>query len=543
MRVGARGPERTVNSQTDSVQGRLPGSEPRGSLDELGDLFFSTPGQPAADRAEPRLDDLICEHHPAKGAGAQTGAPAVQAVAILAGGLPPERRAALSRAAIRRLVPCDAHAPPPPVVLLSGNRAAVLTMAGQKIEPSALCDVAADAGRLVLVIADRAAAHLDAGRRLPDHCAVLVTPDAESLVEAYRELKTATGATTGPVPEVFVLEAGTETVAERTYRRLARVAIAHLNCTPTFAGHQLEQIGTPDDPSAAVPDEDADRVCRIMSSLFAPTDTKAPVSTRRDTVPQTHQPLTVEVRECPPTEGRPATAPPIAGVVSQPAVRPRQPAFTTWEPLGADELLGAARASIDGLLPGARGFVQLDGLVDAAEQPDALAVDHAGRAVALIVADGQQADALRRAIDAHAWLNAYAGLLARAFPQAGLDPTAQGSQSIVLVPEESAGALESLCPAHVGLAAYTPVACGEMRGLLFRHVLRSVGAAPSGPEARTADTPVPTVVTPRSVAVADTETPETTADQMDPAGTSPDDDLSADEINDLCGAFEIDELT
>ena len=48
---------------------------------------------------------------------------------------------------------------------------------------------------------------------------------------------------------------------------------------------------------------------------------------------------------------------------------------------------------------------------------------------------------------------------------------------------------------------------------------------------------------PDSAGPDDSATAEPALDEAEPAGTSPDDDLSADEINDLNGAFEIDELT
>ena len=326
----------------------------------------------------------------------------------------------------------------------------------------------------------------------------------------------------------------------RLYRRLARVAIAHLGCTPTFAGHLLEGAESPDDaaPAAADPGDDADRVYRRVAPLLGTQGDEASAAPRTGAPPAADvpQPRVIEVRECPPNEGQRATIPPIAGVVSRRPAPPQGPPFATWDPASTDELLGAVRTSIGGLLPGARGFVQLDGVVNVADQPDAVAVDGSGRAVALLVADGSQPEALRRAVTAHAWLTAYARLLAQAFPQAGLDPAAHGPHSIVLVPEGATDGLEPLCPPHVGLAAYTPVTCGEVRGLLFRQVLRPVHAAPRAAEARSAAAPPATpAVVPHGAAA--------TLDDIEPAGTSPDDDLSADEMNDLKGAFEIDELT
>ena len=75
-------------------------------------------------------------------------------------------------------------------------------------------DALAAADRLVILLADSASDHLAQDRTLPEHCVVLATPQGESLVEAYRELKLATNGHGGPVPDVFVLDAVTDAAAE-----------------------------------------------------------------------------------------------------------------------------------------------------------------------------------------------------------------------------------------------------------------------------------------------------------------------------------------
>lgn len=521
-------------------------------------MFFDAPAG-SEPSATPGLERLLADRpaEPDGGAG-----PRVEVTAILAGGLPPERRSQLARAAVRRLAGADCSAP---LVVFGPQGAAVQTMRPRDDAPPDAAQAAGSAGtlhslirsagRLILLVEDRAAAYLDAGRQLPDHCIILATPDAESLVEAYRELKTATGATLGPVPEVFVLDAADNAGAERAYRRIARVAIAHLSCTPTYAGRCLGSADPQDapccEPVTLLAERDADRVYRLVRPHVAGA-AQPPAATSR---PRTPEPsVAVEVAPTQPAEGRTRTLPPIAGVVNVVPARAAAPLFTTWQAASAEQLMEAVEASIAGLLPEARGLLATDGLIEAAEQPDAIAVDRAGRPVALLLAEGPGADVLRRAVDALAWLKTYGPLLARAFPQAGLDPQPGEALSIVLAPEGVADDLESLCPPRVGLAAYVPVACGEVRGLLFRHVLRPVEArghqrpgdlSPGAESAAPPDALPPMSVTRRSVAAttAADAPPVPLDDGLDDLGSSPDDDLSADEINDLKGPFEIDELT
>ena len=528
---------------------------PRRPLDELGDLFISSPARDAVGPGAPgalaasALDDLLSDPHAAAEASELADdavAPASTPVlAVLAGGLPAQRRRALALAAARRLTESDARAAGTTVVTFCGNRASVADLdgagaAGHNASRRAPECLEGTAGRLVMVLAEHAGAYLAAGRRLPDHCVVLVTPEGDSLVDAYRELKSATSATTGPVPEIFVLEAGTDTEAERVYRRLARVAIAHLECTPTFAGACLETVPGESRPGASplAGPEDADAVYQAIRPLLAgrgAPQAPAPDETRDVAGP----PPTVTVHQGDPDAVRGETLPPVAGVVEVSRPPAAGPVFTTWEPASTSEVVDAACASVEGLLPGARGLLATDGVVDAPEQPEAVAVDADGRPVALLVADGADPDVLRRAIEARAWLSTYAALLSRAFPRSGLDPQPEGVRAVVLARDSDAAALEPLCPPHVALTAYTPVACGAVRGLLFRPVLQAVepgmGAAANGtPPGEAA---WPDTVARQSVGATAED------DQAEPLGSSPDDDLSADEMNDLASAFDIDELT
>ena len=629
---------------------------PRRPLDELGDLFFSAPAArdrtpspgdvPPPDPRPPRRDlPPVCpssphdhpEPPPAEelftppalepllanaGSQAETSdqpadlpEPAVEVIALLAGGLPIETRDRLARLAACRLAAVEHDAPQPPVVTFHGRLATVSTLAGLAPAGDPVASLrrrAVEARRMVLIVAEHVGTFLDAGRLLPEHCVALVTPDPESLVEAYRELKVATAATVGPVPEVYVLNASAQAQAERTYRRLARVAIAHLGSTPTFAGAALETPGRPTDSrrhaSAQAAGAAADRIYRAIAPLFgAPVDNLPPQALPDDDHSDRRPAaaLTVEVGPAETESGQRITTPPIAGVVrcSPPRgtgvspVSPRgvppldirrsplspspstgegrgegavvavppatPPVFTTWHPASTDELLSVVRNSITALLPGARGLVQLADLVRAPDRPDLLVADDAGRPVAVLVTDGRSADVLRRAVLARQWLLAHAPLLARAFPALLLDSQADDVRTLVLAPETAAIALESLCPSQVALVAWTPVALGPTHGLLFRQVLWPLSAAPipdtlfaAPPSLAVTASPDPTVAAPsspvsapspvsrRSVSnpTADPDASFDSAVSFDP-GTSPDDHLSADEINDLAGPFELDELT
>jgi hypothetical protein len=558
----------------------------------------------------PSLEPLLAkvspppELKPADSAPA-VATPSVEVVALLAGGLPIESRDRLARLAARRLAVVDHDAPPPPVVTFRGRLATVTTMAGfaPTGDPvTVLADRSRDARRLVLIIAEHVGAFLAAGRRLPEHCVALVTPETESLIEAYRELKVATTATTGPVPEVYVLEATALAEAERTYRRLARVAIAHLGSTPTFAGAALDVAGQGEADSnnshAAQAGAAADRVYQAVGQVIGDAPKAAPQGEAAVTAPPEDWPASpdvppphaaVEVRPAVAQSGQRLTVPPVAGVVQSRPVAPPPaasianatnharaaepcpalpaPIFSTWHPESADQLLAAVRDSLTALVPGARGLVDLADLARVDERPDLLAADEAGRPVAILVTDGRSADVLRRAVIARQWLLAYAPLVARAYPAARLNAAAE-IRTLVLAPESAAAAIEPLTPPQVALVAWTPVALGPTRGLLYRQVLWPLGAAttmdapppgaptlsltqpiagapvaaaPSAASTLPTGSPVASVVR-RSVAESAGPAAVAEASASDP-GTSPDDDLSADEINDLAGPFELDELT
>jgi hypothetical protein len=518
------------------------GRPQRPALDELGDLFFSAPAATDAEVLTPTgVDDLLSQARTANELleefAAEDKANDVEVIAILAGALEPERRDALARATAERLVAAAAPAATP-VVRLHGDRATVGSLDGKPVSIHALGRQARDAGRLVLIVAARAASYLDAGRQLPDHCVIPVTGDRESLVEAYRELKVATAATTGAVPEIVVLESGSQTRAEQVYRRLARVAIAHLACTPVFAGAILEPIES-DIARAAATETDAESIYHLVAPLMGNKESPLPDASARDAIPA------VDVTPSEPRDGQRETLPPVAGVVTPHEAAPKISAlFVGWEPESSADLLEAVTGCLAALVPGARGVVNLDGLIDAPVAGDMLVADAAGQPVAVILADGSAAEALRRAVEARAWLATYGRLVARAVPQTGLTTELGGGRAIVLARDGRTDDLEALCPPGVDLVAWTPVACSAQRGLLFRQVLWAVDGPPPQPaEPVTVPAGPPRVTAAEKTDVLRRSVGEEVDDDTMDLGTSPDDDLSADEINDLSGAFDIDELT
>jgi hypothetical protein len=556
----------------------------RRPLDQLGDLFFAKPASAGTSGplrvAPPRtaISQLVAEKVETPLAPQAAPLPSLPLLAILAGGLPPERRMALARAAARRLAASDCSAL---LVIFRGDRACLQVLG----DGLAACDDA-DPGRkidrllaavkqVMIVLPESAAIHLAADRQLPEHCVVLVTPDAESLVEAYRELKVATAVTCGLVPDVFVFDGSTAAAAEETYRRLARVSIAHLGGTPTFAGRCLDRLADAARecaaPQTVMDYAEAALVYERLRPLLERRRADGPAADRQADEPagwgETDDELAEAATKCGAAQGATQheagtrqTTPPVAAVleaVAPPSSRLLK-TFTTWSPPTTAELLAAVKRSFAGLLPEARGLLDLDGVVRAAEQPDAIVIDSAGRPVAVLVAEDGDLTVLRRAAEARRWLGDYLKLLARAYPQAGLNAISEAGPSIVVAPAEATGELEALCPSEVELATWTGVAYGDVRGLLFRPVLRALDkvstTAPLTPTpgataaCREPSRTAPSAAVPRANTSTAAEqrsrgTQSSECAEVPAVGTSPDDDLSADELSDLRTSFEIDELT
>jgi len=242
----------------------------------------------------------------------------------------------------------------------------------------------------------------------------------------------------------------------------------------------------------------------------------------------------------------------------------------------------AAAESLGGLLPGARGLADTGHLDDIPERPDLLAADQWGAAVAIVVGAEAGAAQLQRAVAAREWTQKHLRLLAQAFPKAGLEmASGHPARAILLMPDAAVDGLSSLCPVEVELTAYTGVSLGGTRGLMFRPVRIAQGprvGATGGPlsshaaswppatasgEAAQRQHGDPPAFVRRSVVesggqIDDLPSGGPTApigggpafasakdmnEAGEGAGSSPDDDLSADEMNDLRSRLDIDELT
>jgi len=560
------------------------------ALDQLGDLFFGATGArppasaglpagcsaggasgrtPPPSRApSPGVDDLLARplETPQIDMPASVAPTGPAAVAILTGGVPPQRRLLLAREAVSRLMaPCGLTA----LVTFDGPRATVAALARDDVQAATSCqacghfgDIIRAADRLILVLADAASEFIASGGSLPDHCVVLTLADPQWLVEAYRELKAATTATKGPVPDIFVLEADARDEAERTFRRLSRVAIAHLGCSPTFLGHTVGRGGT----AAPVPVRgvfdslEARAVFGYLRPLLRARSGDMPGTDRGDVEPASRPPRIqhVTVRPAEPQAGQRQTLPPVAGVVET-EFGGGSPAFAAWQPASRDELLEAVAASLGSVIPGLRGTIDLRAdLAADAEGPDLVAVDRDGAAVAVLVAEDGNPAALVRAERCRRWLASHVRLLRRAYGDAGLAAEDRPVGCIVLAADEQAATFRGLRPQNVRVATYLPLQCGAVHGLLLREstdetdtvigtvcqrvsasAVSALGAAPPSPE-RTA-----AVSTPGAPPAEPTRAAAAPADLEPPAlrGTSPDDDLSADELSDLRNGFEIDELT
>ena len=312
-------------------------------------------------------------------------------------------------------------------------------------------------------------------------------------------MKTAAAATRhGATPEIFVFNAGSNREAERTYRRLARVAIAHLGCTPIFAGRHLEPLAA-DHPLCGAPvtlveQADAEQVYQAIArhcpelttelkianeepvfadEEFATGESALPGQAANNIAEENFINTDCQQSVAPDKRNNSSTNRPasfVSPIKPSRATSPTERAiFRSWQPASADEILTALADAVEALLPQGRGAVRLRDVVSGANRPDALAADAAGRPVAILLAPGGEAPVLQQALAAHLWVNEHVRLMTLAFPLLGLDSAAL-ARSVVIGPAGVIEKLAALCPRGVALASYTPVAFGAARGLVFQSV-------------------------------------------------------------------------
>jgi len=421
--VSAAGPRRFTGSRAPD-----PGAPGRRGFDALCDVLLSPD------------DERAAEHAPPPAAPPKT----IRGLYVLAmAGVEPAARRQTALAVARELAPRSA----PAAVFLFENGRADAHLLGEpacgRLGPQSYL-ASADMGENAAGIAGRCdqvgLAILDSVTAVPAdlapavRCAVFVaTPDAESLVEAYRELKTwfaapLAGRCASAGAALFVVGSDGGREVRWLHERFARAARRFLDCDVAIQGFLAGAGG------AALPNEPFRLFAgapsgRVWSGLLVATDRG-----------------TARPSDEAPAAAREASRPPPA--VSSSA------AVSVWEPTDGEALLSAIEVQVPALL-GERCRLVLRVDVDEPDAPPLAAVRDDGALVAILIADG------RRPADARSaehWLAVHRALLARAYPSAGIRAEAAPS-AVVLAPLEPAAA--------DGVRRFLPVKVGGRQGVVI----------------------------------------------------------------------------
>jgi hypothetical protein len=421
--VSAAGPRRFTGSRAPD-----PGAPGRRGFDALCDVLLSPDDERAAEHAPP----------PAAPPGT------IRGLYVLAmAGVEPAARRQTALAVAHELAPHSA----PAAVFLFENGQADAHLLGEpacgRLGPQSYL-ASADMGENAAGIAGRCdqvgLAILDSVTAVPAdlapavRCAVFVaTPDAESLVEAYREFKLwRARASAGPPGAagtgnaVFVVEASGADEASRLHERFARAARRFLDCDVAIQGFLAgaSGAGLPTEPFRLFTGAPSGRV---WSGLLAATE--------RGNL-------------------RPSEEAPAAAREASPQAVSSSAAISVWEPTDGEALLSAIEVQVPALL-GERCRLVLRVEVDEPDAPPLAAVRDDGALVAILIADG------RRPADARSaehWLAVHRTLLARAYPSAGIRAEAAPS-AVVLAPLEPAAA--------EGVRRFLPVKVGGRQGIVL----------------------------------------------------------------------------
>jgi len=397
-----------------------------GGLSAVADLLLSGPAGPATDTAEAAPPEATratrcparAETDRAQG-GAPVEGPVLEAApprgvyVLVPAGVAPSARRDAALAAAGRLAARDR---PAGVLLFEAGRvdAHVLGDTGTgRLGPQNYLG-AADVGQTVRRLADHcdpiALVPLDAPDGLLDRAAgaverpvFLVDADAESLVEAYRTLKT--WRQWGAGGRSAVLFAGRAAAEARPlHARLRQAARAFLGC-------DLARQRTPNGEGLPAGSEAATGV-----RLFAGAPAEAVWGPLLGA--QTDPPATVEPRAAAPEAAGAGASRTPTREAAPPAVRP---AFMLWQPESRDDLLDALAAQLPALLGEAYPHVFR---VDVAEPgaPPLVAVRSDGALVAVLFGE---ADEIVPTAPARQWLRVHWPLLVRVWPGAGLGEAPQ----------------------------------------------------------------------------------------------------------------------
>ena len=490
------------------------------SLEVLGDLFFSAPARrrphdkPAqtaalmpeqetdhpADAAE-HVHSFMVTECPAENA-AEPSAPAkpavqsqfcqqlahsssigqtaplpdrldLDALVLLGGGLSAEGgRLKAAWTALKRLAPSDGRM----LVLTITESGAWIQRYGQWDDapdshvPLDLLTTMAD-GMVIIVGAPLAT--MGPHFSLPPTRVVLAEGGRQATIAAYAELKAA--ASDLQPAELFVIDGNGDGDAEQVYRRLAQVAISHLEMSPTFAGH-AHRAAECDCPllsswlQPVTPEQTARLIAAVAIDRHKPESPESPESPGTPEPPEPPEPAGAPEFDMPlpteskmphqdaansrcwdPSDNSAASSPPPPPPPAPPQSPPGEPPtlsfsgragqgeygrFGAWQPATREELIKAVRESLPAILPQVAKVLAPQELADDAAMPDLLAFDGNGRAAGLVLSlDGSAGDAAR-AGSAADWIQRYARLLSMASGLAQSHAAAIVPPIVLLVPQE-----------------------------------------------------------------------------------------------------------
>ena len=436
---------------------------------------------------------------------------------LVAAGIEPEARRRTALAAACRLAP---HARPTAVFVFEQGQADVHILgevACGRMGPQHFLS-AADPGRLTealrhqcdqvgVILLDPPNGRLPDLARAASRAVFLATPDAESIIETYREMKLWQAGGTRAEASLYVVDTPSRQEADRCHERLREAAgrflgwdvdlLGYLAASPTHATEMPEPLRV----LSQAPAEDVwPRLLALAADAPAARGTaglpgRGPdTGTRPDTAPAvahgesssspipqtacTADPFPARGTAGLPSRGSPdrtpaivpdpfassparytPTAPvpyyeqfPMPGGQGGAAVRP---IFTLWTDAEWSALLETLESESPGrLAPSLRQVFRVD--VDEPDAPPLAGVRDDGALVAILLREG---DAMVDTAAAERWLAVHRSLLARAYPGAGI--TAETSPAAIVL------AAMRPAPSTDGTRRFLPIKMGGHRGVVF----------------------------------------------------------------------------
>ena len=377
------------------------------------------------------------------------------------------------------------------------------TLGGGDLDRS-IAGLAGQCGSIGLVLMGGAAGSLHGLDAAARRTVFLTAPDAESIVETYRELKTWRQHNDCDGAAVFLVGGDDDGEAEAAGRRLQAAARQFLGCELALQGTLATAAATPTaghpEPLCVFSHAPAEDVsARLLAAVGVGEDeTDAPVVSSRvaysggrlpehETGAPDNMPRQTAAWACHPAEHGPSNddahahansrvgMPPVSMMhePETPAAGPVGsvcPVFSVWHPADRNELLAAIEAQAPSdLAPGLLHIFRVE--IDEPGAPPLAGVRADGALVAILVrpsgAEGvrslketglQTPAALSDTRAAEAWLAVHRPLVARAFPSSRITAAA-GTAAIVLEPLAP--------PAGDGVRRFVPIRQGGHRGILL----------------------------------------------------------------------------